>query len=124
MQAITFTVKGLDILYPASFIAKGMVNQKLCLYSKKLIQECLIFLFFTAGKSRQGNVPHSIDSIVSQTILNSPANPPKIMEGLMLPKTFPIRLLRQHGQTNPFLRGLHVFCFDIHSYLGQIEILP
>ena len=113
---------GLHICYGTGFVSPGMVDQKLCVYTEKLIQQIFIMKILRLPDRASGHITHGVHSILCQLPGIAPSYTPEIGDRLMSPKLLPVAPLCQLCDPHTICVRCHMLGHNIHGDLAQIHI--
>ena len=116
--AVGRRLEGLDLRDGAGLPSPRMVDQKLCVHAKGLVERLLIL----QRKARQ--IAHGEYSQFAKPRRIPLADSPKVRDRLMVPELFPVRALIQLRDPDAVFIRFHVLGHDVHRYFGKVEIGP
>ena len=99
-----------------------MIDQKLRINSKHLIQKIFIINICGCANGTLGNIAHCIQSCCFQLFRISSSHAPEIRQRAMIPQLIPIRLLVQFCDSHTICIRFGMLCANIHSNFTQIQI--
>ena len=115
-EAALFRLVCLHILHRAGLPAPCMIDQKLRVFSEKMIQQ--LFICFRAS----GHITHGIHTVCLQLFRIALPHTPEIRERSVRPKRSPVAHLIQQGDTNTIFISRNMLRHNVHRDLCKIKI--
>ena len=117
-DAVGFRFVGFDFRDGAGFKAPGVVDQKLCIFSEKPIEQ--VFIFDRAAC----DIPHREQSIFGKLSGIAVSDAPEVSERLMCPELLSECHFIEKSDAHAVFICREVLCYDIHCNLAEKKIRP
>ena len=102
--------------------APCMINYKLCINTKKSVQQFFIMELINFTNRTPCHISHCKHSILFKLFRRLWTNSPKICEWAMIPQFLSITFFCKHSNSHAITICLNVLCLDIHCNFSQIKI--